>query len=265
MEVFVILVSLVLSSIVAHAALSVVDTNACKNAPIQRDSFVSAAVKKQNYELCISTKTNAQEATTLRSQIATLKDQEATCFKDGRGMFDRIMNNAQVSPTAADVQRCEAERTAKEARLTTLEDNQKVTAQQLKVAEASYAAQRDAATAAADQKAKTDALVRGEFDSFQISILNSRWQAADAALKLTKMATALDNSAMGLYLRERMAGLLNSDVMCAAVKECPKPRQVKGSDLNSVFNSTMNTGVNSEREVNSTAPAGKAAPASTNK
>lgn len=261
-----ILASLILSSMVAHAALSVADTNSCKNAPIQRDSFVSAAVKKQNYNLCIATRTNAQDAASLRSQIATLKDQEASCFQDSRGLMGRIFNTAQASPTAADVERCEKERKNKEARLATLEDNQKVAAQQLKVAEASYAAQRDAASAAADQKAKTDALVRGEFDSFKISILDSRWQAADAALKLTKMATALDNSAMGLYLRERMAGLLNSDVMCAAVKECPKPRQVKGSDLNSVFNSTMNSGVNSEREVNSTAPAGKAAPAAgTNK
>lgn len=257
--------SLIFSSMVAHAQTDL-DRRACQNAPIQRDSFVSASVKKQNLELCLATKKNAQEATTLRSQIATLKDQESTCFKDGRGIYDRIMNNPQASPTAADVQRCEAERKAKEGRLTSLEDNQKLAAQQLKVAEASYAAQRDAAAASAEQKAKTDALVRGEFDAFKISILDSRWQAADAALKLTKMATALDNSAMGLYLRERMAGLMNSDVMCAAVKECPKPRQVKGSDLNSVFNSTMNTGVNSEREVNSAAPAGKAAPAAgTNK
>lgn len=260
-----ILVSLILSSMVAHAQ-SDVDKRACQNAPIQRDSFVSASVKKQNLELCLATKKNAQEATTLRSQIATLKDKEATCFQDGRGLMGRIFNTAQASPTASDVERCEKERKDKEARLATLEDNQRIAAQQLKVAEASYATQRDAATAAADQKAKTDALVRGEFDSFKISILDSRWQAADAALKLTKMATALDNSAMGLYLRERMAGLLNSDVMCAAVKECPKPRQVKGSDLNTVFNSTINTGVNSEREVNSTAPAGKAAPAAgTNK
>ncbi len=259
-----ILASLILSSMLAHAQ-TMLERHACQNALIQQDSFVSASVKKKNLELCLATKKNAQEATTLRSQISTLKDQEATCFQDSRGIFDRIMNTAQASPTAADVQRCETERKAKEARLASLEDNQKLVAQQLKVAEASYVTQRDAATATAEQRAKTDALVRGEFDAFKISILDSRWQATDAALKLTKMATALDNSAMGLYLRERIAGLLNSDVMCAAVKECPKPRQVKGSDLNSVFNSTMNTGVNSEREVKSTAPAGKAAPAGTNK
>ncbi len=251
--------SLLLSATIAHAQTPQDKIN-CQNSSIQRDSFVSAATKKQNLELCLATKKGAQDAATLRSQIATLRDTEASCFKDERGVLGRVFNSAQRSPSSADVERCDKERKDKEAKLASLEENQKLQEQQLKTAEATYTAQSEATQMTAEQRAKTDSLVNSEFDSFKISILSSRLQATDAALKLTKMATALDNSAMGLYLRERMAGMLNSDVMCAAVKECPKPRKVKGSDLNSVFNSKMSTGVNAEREVVSSAPA-SAAPA----
>lgn len=253
------LMSLILSVTVAHADAES-DKFACQNTALQRDSYVSAAVKKQNLDLCLASKKNSQTAATLRSSLDILKDKEATCFKDDRGFFGRVFNKNQRSPTSADVARCDKERADKEAQLASLDASLKEQDKQVRVAEASYNAQKDTAQATAEQRAKTNDIVEDEFNTIKMSIFDSKLQAADAALRLTKMATALDNSAMGLYLRERMAGLLNSDAMCSAVKECPKPSNIKGSDLNSIFNSTMNTGVNSEYEATSAAPAGKVVP-----
>ena len=51
------LISLVLANVVAHA----LTVRECQTSEIQRSGFVSAAVKKQNLELCLATKKDAEK------------------------------------------------------------------------------------------------------------------------------------------------------------------------------------------------------------
>lgn len=259
MEVFVLLMSIILSSVVAHAAPSQADKDYCKMQPVQSDAYISKERKAELLALCLSNRETQGIAANLRSQVQTLKDKEQDCFKDDRGWFDRLRNKAQRVPTAEDVARCEAAAKAKQAELDKLNQTLAQQERDLAAAEAKYKADTGTATATAAQRKETDEIVKDAFTTMKMSILDQKLQGADAALKLTKMATALDNSALGLYLRERMAGVLNSPALCAAAKACSdnKKAEIKGSDLNSVFNSSMNTGVNGEREVVSSAPGGK--------
>lgn len=269
------LISLILSSVLANAQTDS-DIRFCKNALVQRASYsdfddttpaqkaeyLSPAEKKQHYDLCIDGKKNARAAATLNSQLQSLKEKKQTCFEDDRGFFKRTFNKPLREPTHADVDRCDKDRAEKEAQKARLDAGIKEHEQALKTAEAAYQAKGEDLKSSAKQREQTDRIVKDDFNLIKMSIFDTKLQSADAALTLTKMATALDNSAMGLYLKERMAGLLNSSAMCTAVKECPAPRKIKGSDLNPVFNSTMNTGVNAEYEASSSAPAGqKSAPA----
>lgn len=242
------------------------DIDACKSTQLQYSQFVSASDKKINYELCLASKKHSRAANTLNSQLQTLKEKEPTCFPDERGFWGRMINKTQRSPTAADVDRCDKERIAKETQLALLDKGIKEHQQDLEKAEANYKNKEKTTQTSAAERERINGvveegnfLVGTNFDTMKMSIFDFKLRSAEAELTLTKMATALDNSAMGLYMRERMAGLLNSTAMCDAVKECPGPRKIKGSDLNSVFNSTMNTGVNAELEVHSSAPGGQKA------
>lgn len=244
--------SLILSATIAHAA-TVADRAACTLRGNQLTSYLSAEKKKELYDLCIRNKESATSAETLRSQIATLKDKELGCYQE-RSLWQRLTGPERL-PTQADVDRCGAAAKAKQAELDKLNASLAQQEKDLAVAESSFRAQNVAASATVDERSRVDNLVNREFDTMKLSIMSTRLQSADAALQLTKMATAIDNSAMGLYMRDRMAGLLNSPSFCEAAKACPAARTIKGSDLNGVFNSTMNTGVNKEREVTSSAPA----------
>lgn len=251
--------SILLSSAIAHAAPSQADKDYCKRQPVQSNEFISKERKAELMALCLNNRETQGVAANLRSQVQTLKDKEQDCFTDDRGWFDRLRNKPQRTPTAQDVARCEAAAKAKQADLDKLNASLAQQERDLAAAEAKYTADTGTATTTAAQRKETDVIVKDAFTTMKMSILDQKLQGADASLKLTKMATALDNSALGLYLRERMAGLLNSPSLCAAAKACSdnKKAEIKGSDLNSVFNSSMNTSVNGEREVTSSAPGGK--------
>jgi hypothetical protein len=256
MEVFVFLMSLILSATIANATPSEEDREACRSREVQTSPYLTREKKKELLDMCLKNRESATAAANLRSQIQTLRDKEQDCFKDDRRFFARLLNRPQRAPTAADVQRCEAAAKAKQDELDKLNGSLAQQEKDLAAAESTYRAQNTAAAATSEQRRELDNIVNDEFNKMKLSIFGQKLQASDAALQLTKMATAVDNSAMGLYLRDRMAGLLNSTSFCDAAKACPAARTIKGSDLNGVFNSTMNTGVNKEREVTSSAPGG---------
>ena len=257
----------ILSSVMAHAQTAA-DISNCKNEPIQRSQFVSPKSKIINYELCLETKKNARSVNTFNSELQALKVKEPTCFPDERGLWDRMMNKTLRSPTAVDLARCEKEVADKKKDEDRLDAQISKTQRELEIAQTNFNAQKDSATATATEREKINNIVEEgnflvgtNFDTMKLSIFDAKLQAKDAEMTLTKMATALDNAAIGLYLRDRMAGLLNSDSFCNVAKQCPNHKAVKGTDLNSVFNSTMNTKVNADLEIESSAPGGqKAAP-----
>lgn len=258
MEVFVLLMSILLSSVMASAAEpSQADQTFCRNQSVQRDQYLSKARKDELLSLCLQSRVTATEAETLRGQITTLQNQNPDCFDNSRSLWQWIKGEPKRLPTAADGAKCDAAVAAKQAQLTELDAKLAKQQRDLAAAESKYKAENDASTAVSAERKAADESVKAAFTTAQLSIFSQKLQGADAALQLTKMATSLDNSAMGMYLRERMAGLLNSNALCEAAKACPGERSVKGSDLNGVFNGTMNTGVNSERQVTSSAPGGK--------
>lgn len=248
------LASLILSVSVAHAASSI-DETYCKNEEVQTSKYVSAQDKKVAYDLCIKTREDERSVQSFKSSLDSASKSE-NCTADQRPMWKFWGDKVYKSPEQIDAcQKKEAERTAK---FKSLQGDVAESEKALKAGQESYKLRRDEAAKSAEEREKMDAVVRNNFNNMRMSIFDSKLQLKDAEITLLKMAQAIDNSAMGLYMRDRMAGLLNSDVMCTAVKQCPKPRKVKGSDLNSVFNSTMNTKVNSNYEIQSTAPGGAA-------
>ena len=184
--------------------------------------------------ICARNLATARSVATLQSQSTQLEASNPDCFPDSRGWFGRLMNRPRPTPSKTQLEACGVSLENNQKKLTALNTDLSQQQIELQLAENEYLA-----------RAKVNAMVKDAFTDMQLSIFSQELKAADVGARLTKMATGLDNSALGLYLRDRMAGLLNSDQMCTAVKECGtsprKGKSITGKSLNSVFDNTMKT------------------------
>lgn len=252
------LVSLLLITNLAQAGISVEgatddDRRTCKSKTSQKSPYLDQKTKDNLMILCLEEQVNKHEVNRLHSKITKLSDTKQECYGNRRSASNFWMGDALPSQAAIDTcneanKKIEAEIEDKNKNLATLSE---------KLTKSADAFNRSNAEAkiTETQRMELDNIVNDEFTNMKLSIFDSRLRNNDAALNLEKMSRALDNSAMGLYLRDRMAGLLNSEVMCSAVKACPEPRNIKGKDLNSIFNSKMTTSASDVSESSNTPPA----------
>ena len=251
MEVFVLLTSLLFVSTMAFADTTPTadDRRECERSRSIRSLQVSPAEKTRLVELCAQERAVSREVSTLESGIKTEEDKHKDCYRVrrgirnlglGRGATQKEIDDCKVANDAATA---EADRLRGE--LTTLNT-------QLETARGQYRAASDTATAKGSDQ------VEDAFNQLKLSIYDEKFKVADAQSKLTTMARSIDNSVLSLYMRDRMAGLLNSPKMCQVVAACPAASTVTGRDLNSVFNGTMNTSIS---DASDTPPAPAPAPA----
>lgn len=250
-----ILVSLLLALNTAHAAPvkgeTELDRRNC-NSRAAAYSTLSKSEKEKLSDLCVQSAVYERDASAIQTQINTLESSKEECYGSRRRLDSPSTwfgGGALTSQAAIDA--CVKAQKDIDTRLNSLKENLKLAQQQAKVAQE----KSETANSGAGADAKDRAGIDAEYNKLRYSFFSSQLQAADADASLTKMAAAVDRTAMGLYLRERMAGLLNSEAMCKTVKSCPAG--IKGSDLNKdVFNGSMNTSVK-DGEATSSSPAGK--------
>ena len=263
------LMSLLLVSNMAHAAdvagATDADRSACRTRASQNSNYLDKSAKDNLMTLCLQDRVAKREADTLTSQIRTQQESRQDCYGNRRTWNPTTWVGNALSSQAA-IDSCNAANAALEARVEELNNSLKLQQQGVTKAEAAFNAASGGAQATEAARKEVDRTVVDEFNTMKLSIFSNLLQGSGAEAKLNKMARALDNSAMGLYLRDRMAGVLNSDALCVAAKECKAgkktARSVTGKDLNSVFSSKMTT---TARDVSNTIQAPAAAPVSTGK
>lgn len=251
MEVFVLLVSLLLATNIANANVTVTadDTANCTR-QAQRVTNITQAERDRYVALCAQQRAASRQVRTLESQIDREEDRQGPCYGNRRTWNPRtwfgnaLPNQAAIDECNRNVAAAQAEATRLGGDLRTV--NEGITAAQ---------AQTDAIRASSEERSESS--MNREFNNLRISVYDDRLRVADAQAKLSRMARAVDNSALGLYLRDRMAGLLNSPKMCQVVAACPTASTVAGRDLNSIFNGSANT---SAADALGEAPAAPAAP-----
>lgn len=201
-----------------------------------RNLVLSPAEKTRLVDICAQERAVSRQVRTLESGISTEENKREDCYRVRRSWrnlgFGRGANQTEIDACLAANATATAEATRLRGELTGLNT-------QLEAARAQHRAASEGASAASssrDQDAVKDA-----FNQLKMSIYDETLRASDAQTKLSGMARALDNSVLSLYMRDRMAGLLNSPKMCQVVAACPNPSTVAGRDLNSVFNGSMNT------------------------
>jgi hypothetical protein len=235
MEVFVLLVSLLMVTNMAQANVTpnADDTANCtlqgkritRVTPAERDRFVV---------LCAQQRAASRQVRTLESQIDREEDRQGPCYGNRRTWNPRTWFGNAL-PTQAAIDECTRNVAAAEAEATRLGGDLRTVNDGITAAQA----QSDAIKATSEER--SEGSMNREFNNLRISVYDDRIRIGDAQAKLSKMSRAVDNSALGLYLRDRMAGLLNSPKMCEVVKACPNPSTVAGRDLNSVFNGSAGT------------------------
>lgn len=117
---------------------------------------------------------------------------------------------------------------------------------------------------ALDAAIETDVrLVQDEYQNARLAVATLRIETAEGRERLNKIERAIDLSVMGQYMKERMAGLLNSPSLCEAAKACAegKPRNINARDFKFFSQPTQVTTPVSSADTTSAAPAAATAPA----
>lgn len=247
-----ILVSLLFVANLAHAGTEpVIDYtvspyNTVKKAEIadcEKDSFRGSALvefetKKSLMDLCLKEKVSKQKVVSAYKDIENLKSSTDNCAP---GTIATLFSSHETNQKKLAV--CAKKYSEAEEKNVGLKSELNKQLADLNKAEKDFKDKLTTVSESVNAKTNINELVKDQFTNMKLSIYGDLLQAGDAADTLNKMSRALDNSALGLYMRDRMAGLLNSEAMCTASKACTSasPRNIKGSDLNPVFNSEMKT------------------------
>lgn len=262
------LVSLLLAANMAAANTTEVTLSAeaernCRNSSVQRDRDVPAERKRQLLEMCLENARNQVRLQRQSADIRNIERENARCIDQQtteRRRFLFISWNGNRTPSAADLRAC-ADRVAEgEARAATLTTGLEAQERTIATAQGTLEGESAAASADAEAQRRIHRVVDREFMNMRLSVVELLRQSDKGAAKLNSMAEAIDNSALGVYMRERMAGVLSSPAACTAVQACTAgaPAQIKGSDLNNVFNSRI--GMKADEVPRATTPAPAPAP-----
>lgn len=245
--------SLILSAGISQAASvpSTQDVNECRALPSQRDQYASAEQKRINYELCIKIKLDEHGIEEMKAKVATSARTADNClasrsesttgiggFWNGAMGWTGLKSHQDAADIPASVRaECANAQGAAAQQIDRMQKDLETRSRELKAAESNFNASTTAVVANASANRQTEAIVGNEFNSMKIAVGALMRENDQGAAKLDRIARALDNSALGIYLRDRMANLLNSKAMCDTIKSCPSG--IKGKDLNAVFNSDI--------------------------
>ncbi len=249
------LIGLIFSSLVSNAATPTLsDMRACADDAIDNTTYISKETRASLKDTCYKIQETKRTSQSLRDQANALQNAGSKCSS--------MMNMFKKDLVEWQLKECQNELKENQARAATLNNDAASLEAKLQTARVKYddavSASKDSASkskAAADKKqADADTAqalqdlkeknaqkdINKYFDDMNLSIYSAELKSAQASAILNNVARAVDQSALGLYLRDRVAGLLNSDTMCDAVKQCPGKRSFKASDLNSIFNNATN-------------------------
>jgi hypothetical protein len=239
MEVFVLLTSLLLvaNMAMANTTPTADDRSQCERS--YRNLVLSTAEKTRLVDICAQERAISRQVSTLESGIRTEENKREDCYRVRRSWRNLGLGRGA---TQAEIDACLAANAAATAEANRLRGELTALNTQLETARAQHRAATEGASSASSTRDQ-DA-VRDAFNQLKMSIYDETLRASDAQTKLSNMARAIDNSVLSLYMRDRMAGLLNSPKMCQVVAACPNASTVTGRDLNSVFNGSMSTSAN---------------------
>lgn len=234
MEVFVLLTSLlfVANMAMANTTPTADERRECERSRSIRSLQVSDVERTRLVDLCAQERAISRAVSTLESRIRTEEDKNKDCYRVRRNIRNLGLGRGATQKEIDDCHAANAEATTEANRL---RGELSALNTQLETARGQHRAASDVASAKGSDQ------VEDAFNQLKMSIYDEKFKVADAQTKLANMARAVDNSVLSLYMRDRMAGLLNSPKMCQVVAACPTASTVTGRDLNSVFNGTMNT------------------------
>lgn len=201
-----------------------------------RNLVLSTAEKNRLVDICAQERAISRQVSTLEASIRTEEDKRQDCYRVRRSWRNLGLGRGA---TQAEIDACLAANATATAEATRLRGELTALNTQLETARAQHRAATEGATTASS--GRDEDAVKDAFNQLKMSIYDETLRASDAQTKLSNMARAIDNSVLSLYMRDRMAGLLNSPKMCQVVAACPNPSTVTGRDLNSVFNGSMGT------------------------
>ena len=212
------------------------DRRECERSRSIRSLQLSPAEKTRLVDMCAQERAISRQVSTLESSIKTEEDKHKDCYRVRRSIRNLGLGRGA---TQTEIDECKATNAAATAEADRLRAELTALNTQLETSRGQYRVASDAATTASG--ARNGDQVEDAFNQLKLSIYDEKFKVADSQAKLTNMARAIDNSVLSLYMRDRMAGLLNSPTMCQVVAACPNASTVKGRDLNSVFNGSMGT------------------------
>jgi hypothetical protein len=216
----------------------------------QRTSLITACVASEQALA-------SAEAAASRTEAARSNARLADCLKRERGSILWIIPRSQTDEQrVAAEDRCRAQLDPARAAVATAETDERAARDAVSVAGRSV----DAVLADNERLRDLHNQVRSNIMDMRMSVVEIMALNDRSSAKLESIATAIDNSALGVYMRDRMAAVLSSAATCKAVSTCASgtPTAIKGSELNSAFNSKMGT---TAAEVVPAAPAPAPAPA----
>lgn len=248
------LASTLFSSMAMAAAMN------CNNPYLQNHQFIPAADKASIKELCTRIEAARLANSNLKNNIDALKTKQRSCAAvSGWDAAKAILGNAKQE-NFTELEACAREQKGYETQIASQQATLSQTETSLEQVQAKYVeivgkavevaadkkidAEKKAATDFKVATAKeVEANIENYFSKMNLSLLSAQVLNMQATGELDKIARAMDQSVLGLYMRDRMAGLLNSKAMCSAVAQCPNPREIKGTDLNEAFSGKLSTSV----------------------
>ena len=212
--------------------------NKCNSESIN-NPLISEARAKELKDLCFIINKTAAKSVGLRHVNAALASKSKSCKVVVKSFGGTASYTASAQFKEEDAQNCLTEINGKQFELAESQNEIATNEDLYQTVSDKYDKLLEETQDAAAKKAIRE--TKSDFMGIRMSIYDAKLNNSESALILNKISQAVDNSVLGLYLRDRMAGLLNSDIMCESVKKCPGKRNVFGKQLDSVFNSKVNT------------------------
>ncbi len=227
-------------------ALTPSQLNDCRTREVQRDRDVPQETKTRMLEKCYEAKKAEVRVQNQERAISKLnRNNPGNECIDAVTQGNRFLGflwKTKRTPSSSELNSCAEKLDQAKQEMERLNADLERLNNQLQSEERELSASAAANLQSAEAARQVRSVVRDEFKEMRLSVLDLLRQSDKGEAQLDRLAQALDNSALGIYMRDRMAAVMSSEAMCKSVSTCAssgKPTAIKGSDLNSSFDNNI--------------------------